>query len=135
MKAEALKWENKRLEEAKSRLEAQVRDLQRRLAQREEALAEARSPRMQKRPAPGEEASAEGKSPRRHEQVHRGQHSSPKVLALALLLAQFQSIKGPVQEFSLFHCCIVGSISLVLQIMICCLCESLGAQPGRLGVC
>ena len=94
MKAEALKWENKRLEEAKSRLEAQVRDLQRRLAQREEALAEARSPRTQKRPAPGEEASAERASPRRHEQVHRGQHSSPKVMALALLLPDFSFSSG-----------------------------------------
>ena len=85
MKAEALKWENKRLEEAKSRLEAQVRDLQRRLAQREEALAEARSPCKQKRRAQEDEAPAQRTSPRRHEQRHRGQHSSPKVMALSLL--------------------------------------------------
>ena len=83
MKAEALKWENKRLEEAKGKLEGQVRDLQRRLAQREEALAEARSPGKQKRPAKDEEAPAEHASPRRPEQRHRGQHSSLKVMALA----------------------------------------------------
>lgn len=44
MKAEALKWENKRLAEAKAKLEAQLRDQQRRLAQMEEAAAESRRP-------------------------------------------------------------------------------------------
>ena len=84
MKAEALKWEDKRLEEAKGKLEAQLRDLQRRLAQREEALAEARSPCKQKRLAQAGEAPAERRSPRRHEQGPRDQHTSPKVMAVAL---------------------------------------------------
>jgi sRNA-binding protein len=39
VKAEALKWENKRLAEAKAKLEAQLRDQQRRLGQMEEAAA------------------------------------------------------------------------------------------------
>ena len=42
MKAEALKWENKRLAEAKAKLEAQLRDQQRRLGQMDEAAAESR---------------------------------------------------------------------------------------------
>ena len=38
MKAEALKWENRRLSEAKAQLEVVNRDQQRRVAQLEEAL-------------------------------------------------------------------------------------------------
>ncbi len=40
MRAEALKWENKRLAEAKAKLEAQLRDQSRRMSQMEDTLAE-----------------------------------------------------------------------------------------------
>lgn len=40
MKAEALKWENRRLAEAKDKLEGLTRDQQRRIIQLEEAMSE-----------------------------------------------------------------------------------------------
>ena len=43
MRAEALKWENKRLAEAKAKLEAQLRDQSRRMSQMEDTLAELRN--------------------------------------------------------------------------------------------
>lgn len=44
MKAEALKWENKRLAQAKAKLEAQLRDQQRRLVHLEEIVADLKAP-------------------------------------------------------------------------------------------
>ncbi|CAL5223363.1 g5867 [Coccomyxa viridis] len=43
VRAEALKWENKRLAEAKAKLEAQLRDQSRRMSQMEDTLAELRN--------------------------------------------------------------------------------------------
>ena len=66
MRAEALKWENKRLAEAKAKLEAQLRDQSRRMAQLEDTLAEIKGCTSSKRSAPS-----------------RGLHSSFKVPQLA----------------------------------------------------
>ena len=65
MRAEALKWENRRLAETKTKLEAQLRDQSRRMAQLEDTLAEIKGC-TSKRSAPP-----------------RGLHSSFKVAHLA----------------------------------------------------
>ena len=70
MKAEALKWENRRLAESKAKLEAQLQKSQRRLSQMEDAVAELKS------------SSKQGFSA-------RGPHSSFKVRRSGILLLNF----------------------------------------------
>jgi len=70
VKAEALKWENKRLAESKAKLEAQLQKAQRRLSQMEDAVAELKSSSKQSSSA-------------------RGPHSSFKVGRSGVLLLDF----------------------------------------------
>ena len=77
MRAEALKWENKRLTEAKAQLEAQLRDQSRRLAQMEDAVAELKGCGSQ-RSAPA-----------------RGLHRSFKVDIILLIFERWPSQTNP----------------------------------------